>query len=83
METNEKIVVDEELKLLYLLGSDVDDSVLIAVVEEKVEKIIGKEELKISKLKVDDWIDWMLEGFERTLDTLLGLSLDFAMVVER
>lgn len=46
METNEKIVVDE-LKLLYLLGSDVDDSVLIAVVEEKVEKIIGKEELKI------------------------------------
>lgn len=47
METNEKIVVDEELKLLYLLGSDVDDSVLIAVVEGKVEKIIGKEELKI------------------------------------
>lgn len=47
METDEKIVVDEELKLLYLLGSDVDDSVLIAVVEEKVEKIIGKEELKI------------------------------------
>lgn len=83
METNEKIVVDEELKLLYLLGSDVDDSVLIAVVEGKVEKIIDKEELKISKLKVDDWIDWMLKGFERTLDTLLGLSLDFAMVVER
>lgn len=47
METNEKIFVDEELKLLYLLGSDVDDSLLIAVVEGKVEKIIGKEELKI------------------------------------